>query len=49
MNGGGNGVNYLGSLMVNSVKLNGGFAFHYDETLAKTGVTTYVISSWNEL
>jgi len=49
MNGGGNGVNFLGSLMADSVKLNGTYRFHYDEGLAKLGSPGFVISSWDEL
>jgi hypothetical protein len=49
MNGGGNGVNFLGALMANSVKLNGTYRFHYDEGLAKLGSPGYVITSWNEI
>lgn len=49
MNGGGTGVNFLGSLMANSVKLNGTYRFHYDERLSKLGSPGYVITSWNEI
>jgi hypothetical protein len=49
MNGGGNGVNYLGSLMADSVKLNGSYQFHFDEGLNKLGSPGYVVTSWNEL
>ena len=49
MNGGGVGVNYAGSLMAKSIKLNGAYAFHYDEALAKLGSPGFVVTSWNEL
>ncbi len=39
MNGGGNSDNdFMGSLVVNSVKMNGHFMFHFDESLARSPV-----------
>jgi hypothetical protein len=49
MNGGGVGVNYAGSIMAKSIKLNGAYAFHYDEALSKLGSPGFVVTSWNEL
>jgi hypothetical protein len=49
MNGGGSGVNFLGSLMADTVRLNGTYRFHYDEGLAKLGSPGYVVTSWNEI
>lgn len=49
MNGGGVGVNFMGSLMADTVQLNGSYAFHYDEGLEKLGSPGFVITSWCEL
>ena len=41
---------FCGSLMVNSVKLNGHFSFHYDEALAKgPKMGRYLVKSWDEV
>jgi len=50
MNGGGNNIGFVGSLMANSVKMNGGFSLHYDEALGNQPSTSrFLISSWNEV
>ncbi len=51
MNGGGNAVeDFIGCLMVNSVRMNGHFKFHYDEALGRMGGDgRFLITSWNEL
>ena len=51
MNGGGYDVNdFVGSLMVNSVQMNGHFNFHYDEALARVPSNgRFLITSWNEI
>jgi hypothetical protein len=49
MNGGGAGVNFLGSLLADTVRLNGTYRFHYDEGLAKLGSPGYIVTSWNEI
>ncbi|HEX5221700.1 MAG TPA: collagen-binding domain-containing protein [Verrucomicrobiae bacterium] len=51
MNGGGNAVqDFIGALMVNSVKMNGHFQFHYDEALARMPATgRFLITSWDEI
>ena len=50
LNGGGSSGNVSGSIVANSITLNGHVAFHYDERL-KTGgpVNGFVVSSWQEL
>jgi len=49
--GGGNNVyDFEGSVMANTIKMNGHFKFHFDENLAKTGPSFgYVVASWREL
>ncbi len=51
--GGGGGNNRLdssGSLIVNSVKLNGHWNFHYDESLASSGASRgWITKNWTEL
>jgi len=51
MNGGGNDVNdWFGSVIVNSLTMNGHFNLHYDENLpASTDILGYRIASWKEL
>jgi len=51
MNGGGSGhEDFCGSLMCNTVNLNGHFSFHYDESLSAAGGNNrFLISSWNEI
>ena len=51
MNGAGNSrQDYTGALMVNSVRMNGHFNFHYDEALARMGGNgRFLITSWNEI
>lgn len=51
MNGGGNSnQDFCGSLMVNSVRMNGHFSFHWDESLAKMrGNGRFLINSWDEI
>jgi hypothetical protein len=52
MNGGGNNPqDFCGSLMVNSVNLNGHFGFHWDEALRRlqSANARYLINSWNEI
>jgi hypothetical protein len=51
LNGGGNVVqDFIGALMVNSVKMNGHFKFHYDEALARMPATgRFLITSWDEI
>lgn len=51
MNGGGNSrFDFIGSVMVNSVRLNGHFQFHYDEALGRLPASgRFLISSWDEV
>jgi len=51
LNGGGKDFNdYIGACVVNEVKLNGHFRFHYDENLKKKGKPiSYIVSRWEEL
>ncbi len=50
LNGGGNANNLIGAAIVNQVKLNGHYDFHYDESLTTNGPTKgYVPTSWQEL
>ena len=50
MNGFGNNGSFIGSCIVNTVTMNGGVQFHYDEALAKLGpIRGYIVTSWNEV
>lgn len=49
LNGGGNNNGLVGSLIANSITMNGHYAIHYDESLATNGPAIYVIQSWQEL
>lgn len=51
MNGGGNSdEDFIGALMVNSVRMNGHFKFHYDEALARMPANgRFLITSWDEI
>ena len=53
MHGGGNSdQDFCGSLMVNSVSLNGHFKFHWDEALGNMksdNGARYLVTSWNEI
>jgi hypothetical protein len=50
MGGGGNNTyDVVGSVIGNTVSLNGHFNFHFDENLLAAGPTYYVANSWREL
>lgn len=50
LNGGGNNVtDFIGSLIVNSVRMNGHFHFHYDEALKNLTNGRFLVSSWDEI
>ncbi|HEV2392109.1 MAG TPA: hypothetical protein VG146_07070 [Verrucomicrobiae bacterium] len=51
LNGGGSTLtDFYGSLMVNSVTMNGHLNFHYDEALSKGPANgRYLITAWNEV
>jgi hypothetical protein len=43
-------VDFVGSLIVNSVVMNGHFNFHYDEALGRLAANgRYLVTSWNEI
>jgi hypothetical protein len=50
MGGGGNDdYDFVGAAIINTVKMNGHYNFHYDEALGKFGANRgYKIISWNE-
>jgi hypothetical protein len=48
--GGNNNYDCVGAVIVNSVRMNGHFQFHYDENLGRNGpFNAYVLNSWNEI
>jgi len=47
--GGSDGLDFLGSLIVNSVTMGGNFDFHYDVSLIGYYYGYYVAGSWEEL
>ena len=47
--GGGNGLNFCGAALTQSVTMGGSYSFHFDEALLKEADPGYVIVSWNEL
>ena len=51
MNGSGTTVyDFIGALLVNTVKMNGHFNFHYDEALSRLGGNgRFLITSWDEI
>jgi hypothetical protein len=49
LNGGGSGVNFIGSMIVKKVRMNGNYNFHYDESLKSYFYGYYVVGSWAEL
>ena len=50
MNGGGNSGNVSGSIVSNTIVLNGSVKFHYDESLGNFGAgNPYRVASWREL
>jgi hypothetical protein len=51
MNGGGNSdEDFIGSLMVRTVRMNGHFKFHYDEALGRMPTNgRFLITSWDEI
>jgi hypothetical protein len=51
LNGGGNSVqDFIGSLLANTVKLNGHFNFHYDEALRNyLNNSRFKVTLWNEI
>lgn len=50
LKGGGSSGEMSGSVVGNTIKITGNYAFHYDEALAKeTGGNPFAINSWREL
>jgi hypothetical protein len=51
LNGSGNtNQDYSGALVANSIKMNGHFSFHYDESLNSTYVNSrFLIKAWDEI
>jgi hypothetical protein len=48
--GGKDDQDFCGSAMVNTLKMNGSFKFHYDKALSALGGNgRYLINSWNEI
>jgi len=48
--GGNNTYDFIGSVVANSIQMNGHFNFHYDEALGTIGpLGNYVVSSWKEM
>jgi len=47
--GGKNVYDFVGGCVVNTVKLNGHYNFHFDEALRKTLWNGYVVTAWNEM
>jgi hypothetical protein len=47
--GGNNSVDFIGSIVGNSVQVNGHFFFHYDENLLKGLMRGFSATSWREL
>ncbi|MBW8864004.1 MAG: hypothetical protein JF609_03590 [Verrucomicrobia bacterium] len=49
LNGGGSGNDFVGSMVANNIRLNGGYNIHYDVSLSTSGPGYYVANSWQEL
>jgi Tfp pilus assembly protein PilX len=50
LNGGGNNnLDFIGSLVGNTITMNGKFSVHYDESLSANGVQSTVVKVWQEL
>ena len=48
--GGGNVLDFIGASVINTVKMNGHFNFHYDESLGRANWNRgYLVNSWNEI
>lgn len=48
--GGNNSYDFVGASVTDTVKMNGHFNFHYDESLGKTGPRRgFTVTSWNEI
>ena len=50
MGGGGNNTyDIVGSIIANTISMNGHFNFHFDEALLGSGPKRFVANSWREL
>ena len=50
LSGFGSSGGFIGSIIGNTLKMNGDVQFHYDEALAKLGpIRGYIVTSWNEV
>jgi len=50
MNGGGSSQNFEGSIVMNSIRMNGHYSFHYDEALARTVLNgRLLVATWDEI
>jgi Tfp pilus assembly protein PilX len=50
LSGGGNSIiNFIGSIIGDTVVVNGHYQFHYDESLLRRFMKGYIASSWQEL
>lgn len=49
LSGGGSGVNFVGSFLVKSLTMNGGYNIHYDTSLVGLYWGLFVAGSWQEL
>ena len=47
--GGKNEYDFVGACVVNTIKLNGHYHFHFDEALRKALWRGYVVTAWNEV
>ena len=47
--GGKNEYDFVGACVVNTIKLNGHYHFHYDEALRDALWSGYVVTAWNEI
>jgi len=47
--GGSNDYDFVGACVVNTIKMNGHFHFHYDEALRKKYWSGYQAAAWNEV
>jgi len=47
--GGKNEYDFVGACVVNTIKLNGHYHFHFDEALRKALWQGYVVTAWNEI
>jgi len=48
--GGSTVIDFSGSSITGTIKMNGNYTFHYDESLGRTGKARgFVITSWNEM